>query len=169
MHTRHVSTDKFEIRCEECDSELIVNTGTCPICGNEIPVKGRASIDEKESDMMDKIRTAYNLVFCAEYLNIGTQKANELIAQARQELDVGDFEEAEEALSKAFDEILPPLKEELKKELSEAYKLLRKKEVSGTDISEFSRDLLRKANAALDAGELDKTLVLVENFHSNIE
>ncbi len=147
--------------CEECDSELIVDTGTCPICGSKLSDK---ETSENENILMDKIRVAYNLIFCAEYMGIDTKEANELIGTAREEMEIGDFEKAEEKLAEAFGLISPILEKELKKKLSAAYKLLKEKEASSAKVSLFSRNLLKKAKYALENGELDRCLVLLENF-----
>ncbi len=58
--------------------------------------------DDRETVLKEKVKTAYNLVFEAENLDINTGDINELIASAREEISVGDFDKGEDLITKAL-------------------------------------------------------------------
>jgi len=150
-----------KIICGECDSDLLIDTDTCPICGTSLHPEKK--MDDRESRLKAQVIKAYNLLYCAEYMDVGTTRANELIADAREEIEVGDLDLAEEMISHALEHVFEPLKGALKKELSEANKRLRKEEVFGVEVGEY-RDLLKKAKETLEDGELDRCLILLVNL-----
>jgi len=156
-----VSKLEYNIICEECDSELVVDTKICPICGSVLEQWEVEGVDQKEIFIKKKIEKTYNMVYHAEHLDIDTMEANELIILARQELEVGDFHRAEDYITEAHEKIYEQLKDELKKEIEKAYKELKKADFSGVERSEVKK-MVHKANHALKKGELNDCLALLE-------
>ncbi|MFO8109060.1 MAG: hypothetical protein R6U17_00845 [Thermoplasmata archaeon] len=157
-----------KVLCMKCGSEVIVSGEKCPICGENLFYKNKRERSEEELALMDKVKTAYNLVYCAEHMDVDTRQTNELIVSAREEIDAGELNTARDMITKGVEHIIEPLEKELKKDLRKVYKLLRTKEVFGGDIS-HSKEFLKKANAALDREEYEKCLTLLEHLKKDLK
>ncbi|MFO8110573.1 MAG: hypothetical protein R6U17_08690 [Thermoplasmata archaeon] len=72
-----------------------------------------AEAAEEEEMLTNRIKSVYNMVYYAEEMDIDTRDTNELIADAREEVDVGDLDKADKLITRALDQIVPILKEKL--------------------------------------------------------
>ncbi len=149
-------------RCHKCNLELVDDPEVCPLCGTALYPHGVS----REIMLMNKVRTTYNMVFCAEYLDIDTREVNELIASTRDLMGTDDLDSAEELITKAMNSVCVPLEKALSKELSDIHRMLRKKEVFGRDVSRF-KDLLRGANSALADKDYDTCLAIIDSIKKN--
>lgn len=139
--------------CENCDSELLIELNKCPICGNELPVKG--TVDKTENVIRKKITLVYNMMFWAEEFDINTLRCNEMISSAREQLEVGDLDLADKLINDAFKEIFDPLVESLEDRDKER-------------ISEV-KDLLSKAVEYMKDEKLNSSLLLLKEYKNKLE
>ncbi len=149
--------------CPECDSELIVDLSTCPICGNDLPIKDELNIDEAERPLRKKMTLLYNLIFWAEELKIDTRKSYGLLSQAWDELKIDHLEESEKFLDKAFEEVFAPIVKGLKADLRKKSKDVEKADLSKEEISGLG-SLLRDVIESKEEDDLDEALSLLIEY-----
>jgi len=94
-----------ETVCPGCDSVVISDLDSCPVCGTEILGKDQRGVKKSERAVSEKITNIYNLIYRAEELEIDTMKSYQLVSQAKGELKVGDIEEAKTLLDEAIEYI----------------------------------------------------------------
>ncbi|MFO7791640.1 MAG: hypothetical protein R6W73_01475 [Candidatus Saliniplasma sp.] len=152
--------------CQECGSELIVDLAKCPICGEDLPGEGVNS--KAEADIKKKMTLLYNLVFWAEEMDLDTLGSYKMIRQARDELKVGDLEEAKRFLKNALDEIFKPLINSLEEDMSKEWKGIKKSDISGENIIQL-RSFLKKAVDCKEEGRSYQVLILLNEYRKKIE
>ena len=156
--------EKQEIVCKNCDSELLLSLRRCPICGSELIVKN--IVDKTENEIRRKFTIVYNMVFWAENFEIDTLSCNQMISQAREELEVGDLDTSEELIEQAFKELFDPLVEEL--ETIDKDEADFKEDISDERISEVKKLLIKSIEYMKD-GEIDNSLLTLKEYKKKIE
>ncbi|GEM_PF-6494063 len=166
---------KFEKRsedsktvCPECGSELIVEIGSCPICGSDIPLKSEHEINKTESSVREKMTLLYNLIFWAEELKIDTKKGYELLSEAWDRLTVGDLEGSEKFLDDAIEDIFYPTVKVLKDDVRKKSAEIEEVSLSKEDISEL-RSLVDKAVNSMKDDDRDEALSLLIEYKMRLD
>lgn len=154
--------------CPECDSELIVDLSTCPICGSDLPVKDEMSVDEAERSLRKKMTLIYNLIFWAEELNIETRKSYKMLSRAWNKLKADDLEETEKILDKAVEEIFDPIVKALRADLRKMSKDVEDADLSKKEISELS-SLLNDAVEIKKEESIEESLSLLIDYKMRLE
>lgn len=153
--------------CPECDSELIVDLSTCPICGSDLPRKDEVSIDEAERPLRKKMTLLYNLLFWAEELDIDTRKSYEQLSLAWDELKVDHLEESERFLDEALEEVFDPIVETLEGDLRKKSEDVEKSDLSKDEISELG-SLLQDAVDSKKKDDRNEALSLLIEYKMKI-
>ncbi|MEF8873315.1 MAG: hypothetical protein V5A88_01445 [Candidatus Thermoplasmatota archaeon] len=154
--------------CPECDSELIVEISSCPICGSDIPGEDERSVNEAESAVREKMTLIYNLLFWAEELQIDTRRSYELLSNAWDELRAGDLEESERFLDKALEEVFKPMVKTLRDDLREKSEDIENADLSKKEISELA-SLVGDAVESKEDDDLDEALSLLIDYKMKLE
>ncbi|MFO7820847.1 MAG: hypothetical protein R6V56_02125 [Lentisphaeria bacterium] len=119
--------------------------------------------EEPVAKAEDKLADVESLIFDAEIIGVNTSEGNELLNKAKEELDVGDWEKAEEYAEEAKEKVLERVPETLKSEIKEAQTELKKAKISGIDVSEPIK-LLKRASYAQEEGDMEKCLRTMKRY-----
>lgn len=122
-----------------------------------------SEIGEPLSDAETTVTNVESLIFDAEVMGIDTSKANELLNKAKGELDVGDWDKAEEYAQQAKNEVLREVPDKLKHLVKKAQTELKKAKISGVDVSK-QIDILKRANQAKEDEDYEKVLAEMKNY-----
>ncbi len=165
MDNQNDNDQERGIVCEKCNSDILIELRVCPICGNELTIKD--TINKTENEIRKKFTLVYNMIFWAEKFDINTLACNKKISKAREQLEVGDFDEAEELINNAFKEIFEPLIETLDG-IEKGSKDYDDLDISKDDFSEF-KVLLNKTIDFMEKGELDSSLLVLKRIQDKIK
>ncbi len=108
------------------------------------------------------------LIFDAEMLGIDVTDANELLDKAKLEIEVGDWESAEEFANDASEIIFENVPERLKVMVNKAQKELKKAKIRGMNVSE-EIDILKRASMAKDDGDMERCIILMKRYKERME
>ncbi len=119
--------------------------------------------DEPMGEAESHVAYVGKLIFDAEMLGIDSTDANELLDKAKLEIDVGDWESAEEFANDAGDKIFENVPDRLRLMVTEAQTDLKKAKIFGINVSEEIA-ILKSANMAKDEGDMERCIVLMKRF-----
>ncbi|MFW6376164.1 MAG: hypothetical protein ACOCZJ_03290, partial [Thermoplasmatota archaeon] len=108
------------------------------------------------------------LIFEGKMLEFDVSDAEDELEKAKEELDVGDWEESEKRLKKARENLGDKLPKILKSDLKKSKKELREAKIKGIDISNAVSSIKEVKNARRD-GKLNKAFQKYQEFKEEMD
>ncbi len=124
--------------------------------------------EEPVGEAESNVAYAGKLLFDAEMLGIDVTQANELLDKAKLELEVGDWESADEFAGDARERIYQNVPARLQSLVREAQEDLKKAKIFGINVSE-EIEILKSATTAKDQGDMVKCLAFMKRYKERIE
>ncbi|MFW5927834.1 MAG: zinc ribbon domain-containing protein [Thermoplasmatota archaeon] len=120
------------------------------------------------SKIEEEISNTEDLIFEGKMLEFDVSDAEDELEKAKEELDVGDWEESEKRLKKARENIGDKLPKILKSDLKKSKKELREAKIKGIDISNAVSSIKEVKNARRD-GKLNKAFQKYQEFKEEMD
>ncbi len=120
------------------------------------------------SKIEEEISNTEDLIFEGKILEFDVSDAEAELEEAKDELDVGDWEEAEKHLETARSNLGDKLPEILKSDLKKSREELREAKIKGIDISKAVSSIKEVKNARRD-GELTKAFQKYQDFKEEMD